>query len=288
MRCFRLLAMAATVCETSSLSVHSTSSSVSTTMSSTSTTSRRHPIHKVRGGALELSPDALMMAETLAPKIGIFTSTALYFAPAAAVLNAMKTKEKGDLNPLPLAIMSTSTIAWLTYGLSVRDPYVIWSNIAGAIACIGYVVAILPLLKDVKQLQQTQAVVMAGAAATVIMWSILGLSAASAAKISSTLGLFASALFIILSGSPLSTIRTVFKTKNSGSILGPLMAAQCINTALWSAYGLAVKDRFVWGPNVVVRTVCSGWDRVFSTSCFLTYFLRHRCRDLDSDWFSLR
>ena len=69
-------------------------------------------------------------------------------------------------------------------------------------------------------------------------------------QVRSALGLFASALFIVLSGSPLSTIKTVLATRNSGSILAPLTFAQVTNTALWSAYGLAIKDVFVYGPNL--------------------------------------
>jgi len=66
------------------------------------------------------------------------------------------------------------------------------------------------------------------------------------------LGVYASSLFVILSGSPLSTIRTVLRTKDSQTILGQMTAAQCVNTGLWTAYGLAVRDHFVWGPNIIV------------------------------------
>lgn len=69
-------------------------------------------------------------------------------------------------------------------------------------------------------------------------------------EVSSALGLFASFLFILLSGSPLSTIKTVFVTKNAGSILTQLTIAQVSNTALWSLYGLAIKDKFVYYPNL--------------------------------------
>jgi solute carrier family 50 protein (sugar transporter) len=206
----------------------------------------------LRGGALSLSPDAVRLAETLAPKIGIFTSTYLYFAPTVAVLSAIKADDISDLNPLPLAFMSVVSVAWLAYGLSARDKYVALSNIAGCIGSIAYVLGILPLLKNNKRtLRMTQGVILAGYAATLCLWTYLGLSGASAAKISSLLGLFASGFFIILSGSPLSTIKSVFANKNSKSILGALTAAQVVNTSLWSAYGLAVKDAFVWGPNVV-------------------------------------
>jgi solute carrier family 50 protein (sugar transporter) len=39
-------------------------------------------------------------------------------------------------------------------------------------------------------------------------------------------------------------------TRNAGSILSSLTIAQVTNTALWSVYGLAIKDKFVYGPNL--------------------------------------
>ena len=40
---------------------------------------------------------------------------------------------------------------------------------------------------------------------------------------------FASAIFVVLAASPLSTIRTVLAERNSASIYAPLTAAQCAN-----------------------------------------------------------
>jgi len=68
---------------------------------------------------------------------------------------------------------------------------------------------------------------------------------------SALLGMFASVGAVILSASPLSTIRSVLATRNSSSIMGTLTVAQVINTSLWTSYGLAIKDIFVWGPNAV-------------------------------------
>jgi hypothetical protein len=145
-------------------------------------------------------------------------------------------------------------MAWLAYGVSVKDPYVVFSCIGGCIGSIGYVLAILPLLQDDKpRLRMTQGIMLAGYTITLSLWTFLGLSGASATRIGSVLGMFASVLFIAFSGSPLSTIKSVIATKNSGSILGSLTVAQVLNTSLWTAYGLAIKDKFMWGPNAVVR-----------------------------------
>ena len=122
-----------------------------------------------------MTPNTVALAETLAPSVGVLTSTALYFAPLTAVLAAIRNDDMGDLNPLPLAIMSVVSVAWLAYGLSVRDKYVAIANVVGSIGRIGYVVGILPLMSKKKaQLRTTQTVVLAGCAFTLALWTTLG------------------------------------------------------------------------------------------------------------------
>lgn len=189
------------------------------------------------------------LVTTIIPRVGVLTSTILYFSPYATVKKATTKDSLGELNPVPLTIMAVSSLCWLVYGLSIRDAYVTLSNVPGCVVSIWYVTALLPLLKG-EMLRMTQTTVVMLSAATISLWTWLSLSNKAMAKVSSALGLYASFLFIILSGSPLSTIKTVIEAKNSNSILTPLTLAQVTNTALWSAYGLAIQDKFVWGPNL--------------------------------------
>ncbi|KAL3805082.1 hypothetical protein HJC23_003310 [Cyclotella cryptica] len=204
----------------------------------------------IRGGSTSLQTSFTNdLVTTLIPRIGVLTSTLLYFSPYATVKKATTIDSIGELNPIPLAIMAVSSLCWLAYGLSIRDAYVTLSNVPGCVVSIWYVTSLLPLLKG-KILRTTQTAVVALSAATISLWTWLSLSNKAMSKVSSALGLYASFLFIILSASPLATIKTVIEAKNSNSILTPLTLAQVTNTALWSAYGLAIQDKFVWGPNV--------------------------------------
>lgn len=128
--------------------------------------------------------------------------------------------------------------------------------------------------KKSRKLILTQAAVLLSAASTMGLWALLGLMTAGATNglynigglefgmgfssmlrsgvIVQSLGVYAASLFLILSATPLTTIRTILRTKNSQTILGPFTAAQCVNTGLWTAYGVAVNDHFVWGPNIIV------------------------------------
>ncbi len=130
-----------------------------------------------------------------------------------------------------------------------------------------------------KTLILTQATVLLSTASTLGLWALLGLMTAGATNgmynigglefgmgfssmlrsgvIVRSLGLYAASLFLILSATPLTTIRTILLTKNSRTILGSLTAAQCVNTGLWTAYGFAVNDYFVWGPNIIVSNKVS-------------------------------
>lgn len=203
----------------------------------------------IRGGGapVEMIPNHLITS--VVPRLGVITSTLLYFSPMAAVRAASKDGSLGDLNPIPLALMAVASMCWLVYGLSIRNPFVALSNLPGCVAAIWYSTTVLPLLKG-SQLKTTQNTIVTLSAVVVTLWTYLSLSNRPMGQVQSMLGLFASGLFIVLSGSPLSTIKTVLSTRNAGSILSSTTIAQVTNTALWSAYGFAIGDKFVYGPNL--------------------------------------
>lgn len=188
-----------------------------------------------------------------APAMGVVTSNALYFSALPAVLAARKTGSLGAFNPLPSAIMVLSVIAWLCYGLAVGNPWIVASNLPGAGAVLTTFVSMLPLMPtDDEALLPVQGTLVGGALATLSLWTYLVFSGAGAALRAQYIGYFASALFVALAASPLSTIRTVVATRDAASIYAPLTAAQCANTLLWTLYGVfAAKDVFVYGPNGV-------------------------------------
>lgn len=131
--------------------------------------------------------------------------------------------------------------------------------------------------KKSKTLILTQSTVLLSTASSMGLWGLLGLMTAGATDgmyniggfefgmgfssmlrsgvIVQSLGVYAASLFILLSASPLFMIRHIIKTKSSRSILGSLTAACCVNTGLWTAYGLAVNDHFVWGPNIIALSL---------------------------------
>ena len=188
-----------------------------------------------------------------APAIGIVTSNALYFSALPEVLRARKAGDLGPFNPLPSTIMVLSVLSWLQYSLVVSNPWILWSNLPGAAAVLMTFAVMLPLMgKDHVALPACQNTFVGGVMATLCLWSCLVFGGVGSALRAQCIGYFASAIFVVLSASPLSTIRTVVATRNSASIYTPLTLAQCANTLLWTIYGvMAAKDIFVYGPNAI-------------------------------------
>ena len=191
----------------------------------------RTPSHHLllRGGETRMSD----LFAVWAPAAGVLTSNSLYFSALPAVIAARKSGSLGPFNPLPSTIMVLSVFAWLCYGLAVANPWIVASNLPGAAAGLATFVILLPLMgRDHKALAACQGTFVGGAMATLGLWTFAVFGGVSAALRAKLIGYFASAIFVVLAASPLSTIRTVLAERNSASIYAPLTAAQCANTLL--------------------------------------------------------
>ena len=189
-------------------------------------------------------------AAVVCPAAGVVLSNLLYAAPLPAVISSVRKGSLGAFNPLPTTLMVLGTASWLGYGLSARNPWIVATNVPGAVAAWFSFVSMLPLMRSGKALVQVKATILAGLATSLCLWCALIFGGAAAAVRSYWLGIYATAICIALFASPLTTMATVLRTRNSASILAPLAAAQLANCAMWTTYGvLSAHDVFVWGPN---------------------------------------
>jgi len=208
-----------------------------------------------------LSP--VTIAETVCPKLGLLTAFFLFLSPLQAVRETVQVGELCDLNPLPISFMAIVSTSWMVYGLYIKDMYVTLSNMPGAILSVAYAIFLLPVLgnsawesgnvKSKRELRRMQTVLLGGAGASFGLWTWLRFFSSGMTKAASStvLGLWASAFTVVLFGSPLTTLQTVIRTRNSSSILFRLSLAQTTNAALWTAYGIVMQQAFVWAPNGV-------------------------------------
>lgn len=66
---------------------------------------------------------------------------------------------------------------------------------------------------------------------------------------SSRRGIAGNCIALIYYAAPLSSMWDVIRLRNSASILLPLTIMNTTNAGLWTTYGLAVGDYYVWVPN---------------------------------------
>jgi solute carrier family 50 protein (sugar transporter) len=209
-------------------------------------------IMATRGGVATMSGCFAAAAALYCPLIGCVTSFALNAAPLMAILERAKVGTMGSLNPLPAAMTVLASIAWLQYGFSVANPFVVAANLPGLVAAFTGFVIVLPLMKDSNSLKPVQAAIVGGAASTAVLWTYLVFSRIGASVRSTILGYYATCFFLVLAASPLSAMKNIISKRDSAAIYAPATLAQILNCGLWTFYGLvAAKDVFVWGPNLV-------------------------------------
>jgi len=84
----------------------------------------------------------------------------------------------------------------------------------------------------------------------IILSSIVGLNHQMDQNTKQTIvGMFVNANLMLFFGSPLTTIFTVIKTKNSCSIHRKTMIMNTAMGTFWYIYGLAIADAFIYIPN---------------------------------------
>jgi solute carrier family 50 (sugar transporter) len=203
-----------------------------------------------------------LLLEHLVPALGVLVANALFFSPLKPVLQARS--GRGSFSsaapPLVFAAMSANCSAWLVYSFLKRDPYILASNVLGAL------VSQYMLLATVAG-TTVQGAADAGTRAALFFSAVLIASGAGVAFSSSSStstptddpaaaaaaawGWVTVAILLVFYASPLSTLARVLRSRNASSLQLPFATMNAINGALWAAYGLAVSDAFVWAPNVV-------------------------------------
>lgn len=184
------------------------------------------------------------------PNLGVVLSNVLYLAPFPAVHRVRRYGILGDLNTVPLAIMLLSTVSWVGYGLAVPNGYIVASNIVGVPLSMWYVVSVLPLTPPGTYRAMLERLVVGGAALLALEYALLRFLVEEPDR-PGVMGFCATVICCFLFASPLSTIAEVLREGDSSSILAHLAIAQTCNCGLWTFYGIAVGDIWVWGPNTL-------------------------------------
>jgi len=208
--------------------------------------------------------------EYVCPSIGIFVSTALYSAPVKSLILALERKSLGALNPTPWGIMTGNCFGWLAYAYYARDPFVLASNIPGFILSFWLNTG-ASKLQYYMEVQSSHEPSDSGENSTKraivftsqdkLMLGILSLWIAILICVGwleiadghekEIIGIFVNINLLFFYGAPLQTIKIVFEDKLSDCIHAPTMILNCTNAGFWGAYGIAINNPVIYGPNCV-------------------------------------
>jgi len=200
-------------------------------------------------GAPQPIPHAVtVLMINLLPIICSFFSGIMYISPWRRIQQIIREKTTADLTPIPYFSMMTSAILWATYGIQSHNTSILLINSFGVI-CAAYYCNIFykysPPQKGVKQLILVDSVF-------ILCVLLYVFTIAPNDKSQVHLGIIASAVTVIMFGSPLSAMATVLRDKSTDSMHLPLSICGTLCSFSWFLYGFMIlEDIFVWFPNML-------------------------------------
>ncbi|KAG1680971.1 hypothetical protein FOA52_009930 [Chlamydomonas sp. UWO 241] len=219
---------------------------------------KRAQFHRARLVVDAMADMQTIILQTVVPAAGAVISTVMYASPLPTVYKASVNRAIGDINPIPFCVTIANTLIWLVYGLLKHDPFITTPNTPGVAMALWATVMAYGLADD-KVRSQLRNILLLQA----ICLPVMGVATAFflAGDTTAQLGLWGLAgnvVCITMYASPLSTMGEVIKTRNSASILVPLTITTLLNASLWTAYGLAIVDPYVFIPNGLGSVLACG------------------------------
>ena len=143
--------------------------------------------------------------------------------------------------------------SWVLYGLVVGNYYIFCPNLVGMNFTLFYALSVYHLAPTAKRdlirnvLLAGQSFVLLGGLASFVTLVPYDESGKIREQVSGWVAVIALLIFYT---SPLSDLANVIKSKDASSISFPLAVANGINGLLWTTYGFAIGNPFVYAPNL--------------------------------------
>jgi len=153
----------------------------------------------------------------------------------------------GSLSALPFVSLLTNCVIWTYYGVIKNDKTVFIPNGIGILAGAGCVAAYH------RYAPKAPTAIYAVAAAVIALCTFLFTKGNY-----QLLGYIGCILAVVLSGSPLATLKTVVKDKSTASLPFLPSLTTWLNALSWASYGLLVAhDPMIYGPNLMGFSLAS-------------------------------
>ncbi|KAM3704753.1 hypothetical protein ACB098_03G029100 [Castanea mollissima] len=184
--------------------------------------------------------------------IGNIISVLIFTSPIKTFSRVVKKKSTENYKVLPYITTLLSTCLWTFYGLLKPDGFLVLTvNGIGAVFQFIYVALFLiyaPADKKIK-IANTVAILNVGLPGSVIAITLLAIHDNSTQLI--FVGILCAGLTIAMYASPLSSMRTVIKTKSVEYMPFSLSFFLFLNAGIWCIYSVLIKDFFVGVPNAI-------------------------------------
>lgn len=173
---------------------------------------------------------------------GPFFFMGMQVSSLKTALMIARLKSVGDLSPIPFLSLVLNGFVWLMYGSLKSDWTICIPNFTAVI--VGTFCSSLYHKNSKKEVSMVLYMVVV----SIIIPSIY-LGATSSLKGLGFIGIFMS---ILLMGSPLSTVATVIKQKNTDSMPFATSVTTFLNSLAWTMYGyLVANDLMLWVPSFI-------------------------------------
>ena len=158
--------------------------------------------------------------------------------------------------------MLGNAAGWVAYSVATSPPdiYIFLCNALGTLLGLFYTVSAVSLAADsgstdAESKRTVNVIAVTALASSALIMACGGVQAflpsMTAAQHELMWGAAANLILIAFFSSPLSSLAHVLRTRCSATIFAnwPLSVVSTGNSALWTAYGLAIARPFVWAPN---------------------------------------
>ncbi|KAK9831525.1 hypothetical protein WJX81_005913 [Elliptochloris bilobata] len=167
-----------------------------------------------------------------------------------AILRTRRTLNLGELNSLVFPVIVANCGGWVAYGIVRLDPFVFAPNALGVLLGLFYSLSALCFAD--KQAQDR--IVQAFFFFTTLLLLAAGVTTFGHFSLANNVfiwGIVSNFISLTYYTAPLSTIAKVFHTRSAASLHAPICAMNMVNGVLWTAYGFATAQPFLFVPNAI-------------------------------------
>jgi solute carrier family 50 protein (sugar transporter) len=190
----------------------------------------------------------------ICPLVGIVLGISMFMSN---VFNLRKQKAflkgLGEVNPIPYSTIFGNCVGGCIYAVIHQNQWVWWNNFPGVLIGLHLCCESITICNHHGKDIDVRNNLLRNLKFWVAFWLLTGWTLAfvcSPAASANIIGFISSAVCVTLYASPLTTVFTVLREWDASSLYLPMCLIATTCTLLWTVYGLAIGDGFVWGPNL--------------------------------------